>query len=126
MGGKMKTKKIITIFFVLLFVQPSLFYSQVEKGYDEKPTPIGGMEAIAKNVVYPEAAKKDRIQGKVFVRAVVDESGEVVEVKITKGSNEMLNKAAAQAVLLAKFYPAEKNGKKLKSFVTIPVVFKLE
>jgi protein TonB len=92
---------------------------------DKPAEPKGGMQAIVKNVIYPEVAKNAGIQGKVFVVATVDEKGNVLKTKIMKGIHELLDESAQKAVKATKFIPAEKDGKKIKSQITVPIVFKL-
>lgn len=92
---------------------------------EEMPEVIGGLEAIQKLVVYPEEAKKNKIEGKVFIHAFIDEKGSVVKVQVLKGVNE-LNEAAMKAVKETKFTPAKMKGKAVKSQVTVPIFFRLQ
>lgn len=55
--------------------------------------------------VYPEIAKRMRIEGVVKVEATIDAEGKVVDVKIVSG-NSMLSPAAADAVRKWRFVPA--------------------
>jgi protein TonB len=122
----MKTlKSINAIIILLIIVSTNFIVAQEKKDLDKVPMPVGGMEAILKNVVYPEDAKKDKIEGKVFVRAQINEKGEVTEVKIEKGDNKLLIDAAVAAVKATKFSPGELKGKKVKAEVVIPIMFKL-
>lgn len=93
---------------------------------DNKSEPIGGMQSIFKNIKYPEIAKRAGIQGKVLVRAYIDEKGNVVDVKILKSAHEALDSAAVSAVLKTKFKPGMLNGKTVKTQVAIPIVFTLK
>ncbi len=58
---------------------------------EEKPEFPGGdaalMKFIAQNTEYPQKAKDKGIQGKVFVKFVINKKGEVTQVKIAKGVN---------------------------------------
>lgn len=122
----MKTLKNIFIFvFAVLIFSANLVSAQDKKELDKLPMPVGGMQAIVKNVVYPEDAKQAKIEGKVFVRAQINEQGNVTEVKIEKGDNKLLIDAAVKAVKATKFTPGELNGKKVKAEVVVPIVFKL-
>jgi hypothetical protein len=55
---------------------------------DEPAAYPGGVEAlmrfVAENIQYPEEAKKKGIEGKLFIRFVVDETGKVIPVKREK------------------------------------------
>ena len=92
---------------------------------DKTASPIGGIEAIMKNVVYPKEALKDNIQGKVIIVATIDEKGNVEKVKVEKSVDKLLDAAAEAAIKKTKFIPGELNGEKVKCDVTIPVLFKL-
>ena len=53
---------------------------------------------------YPEAARRLKIRGEVVVATIVDEKGNVVFAKITKGSG-FLRKAALDAAYLSQYQP---------------------
>jgi len=92
---------------------------------EEMPQPIGGLQEIQKKIRYPEIAKRAGVEGKVFVRAFVDEEGNVVNAEIVKGIGGGCDEAALEAVLKTKFTPGKQRGKPIKVQVTVPVLFKL-
>jgi periplasmic protein TonB len=110
----------------------------VPGGIGEAPPPpkeeilrVGGditrPEAITKvNPVYPEAARRARIQGVVIVEAVIDTNGNVNNVKVLKGLPLGLDNAAAEAVKKWKFKPAMLNGRPVKVYFTLTVNFTLQ
>ncbi|MCK4578507.1 MAG: energy transducer TonB, partial [Candidatus Marinimicrobia bacterium] len=53
--------------------------------YDEAPEPIGGYEAIQRNVRYPEIAQEAGIEGMIIVQAFINDKGRVEETVILKG-----------------------------------------
>lgn len=95
---------------------------------DEMPKPIGGLERITKRVIYPEEAKKNGIEGKVFVNAVINENGNVIDFCISPYGhpNELLWKAAIDAVRKTKFIPGKLKGKPVTVRSIIPIKFELE
>lgn len=93
---------------------------------DEEPSPIGGMKAIAQKIVYPPEAKQSGIQGRVFVKAFVDEEGNVVKTEVIKGAHPLLDSVAVKAIQDTKFNPGRVNGEAVKVQVSIPIQFKLE
>lgn len=122
----MKTfKSILILVLPISILAGNILFGQEEQKLDKWPAPIGGMESILKNVVYPEKAREEKLQGKVFVNALIDEDGNVEKVSIEKGVNKLLDDAAMEAIKKVKFTPGELNGKKVKAEVTIPVLFKL-
>ncbi len=93
---------------------------------EEMPEPIGGIQAIQSKIVYPEIAKRAGIEGKVYVLAFVDETGNVTKAEIIKGLGAGLDDAALNAVKATKFKPGKQRGKPVKVQVSIPIVFKLQ
>lgn len=83
------------------------------------PKPIKQAKAV-----YPPIAKMQKIQGKVDVRVLVDENGNVIEAKAISGHN-IFHAESEKAALKSKFYPAEVDGIKVKCFFTISFDFKL-
>lgn len=104
------------------FINEREFASEVEK----MPMPVGGIQAIAQNVVYPEEAKKMAVEGKVFIRAFISESGEVMATKVIKGIGFGCDEAAQQAISRCRFSPGVKDEKPVKVQVMIPIIFKLQ
>jgi len=93
---------------------------------EEMPEPIGGIQAIQSKIIYPEIAKRAGVEGKVYVLAFVNETGEVTNAKILKGLGAGLDEAALNAVKQTKFKPGKQRGKPVKVQVSIPIVFKLQ
>jgi TonB family protein len=94
--------------------------------YDEPPQPIGGFEAIQKNLVYPELAQKAGIEGTVHLHVKIDENGNVVDTKILRPLGDSgCNEAAVAAIKSAIWKPAKANGKPVTVWVAVPVRFKL-
>jgi TonB family protein len=74
-------------------------------------------------IVYPAAARQQRVSGKVVVLVLVDEEGAVSEVKLQQGvgSGAGINEAVLDAMRHAKFRSASKNGIPVKMWRTIVV-----
>ena len=89
------------------------------------PEPIGGIAEIQKKIEYPEIAKRAGLEGKVYVRAYVDENGNVTKAEVVKGLGGGCDEAALDAILKTKFSPGTQRGKPIKVQVTIPIIFKL-
>lgn len=92
---------------------------------EQQPEPIGGIQAIQKRIVYPEIAKRANVQGRVYVKAYVDEHGNVVKAEVIKGIGAGCDEAAVKAVMATKFKPGMQRGKPVKVQVMVPILFKL-
>ncbi|MFN2441722.1 MAG: energy transducer TonB, partial [Thermoanaerobaculia bacterium] len=75
--------------------------------------------------VYPEVARKARIQGIVIIEAIIDKRGNVTNVKVLKGLPFGLDQAAADAVRRWRFRPGTLNGQPVDVIFNLTVNFKL-
>jgi len=71
---------------------------------------------------YPLAAERDKLQGKVLVKVVISESGEVGAAEAISG-NPTLAEAAVYAAKQWKFKPYLKNGSPTKVAMNLPFAF---
>ena len=95
---------------------------------EEMPVfPGGDLEMrkyIADNVVFPDEAKKQKMQGKVMVQFVVNEEGLVENPQIAVGVDPVLDKEAIRVVQnMPKWTPGKHQGKLVKVAFTVPVNF---
>ncbi|HVS02511.1 MAG TPA: TonB family protein [Thermoanaerobaculia bacterium] len=83
-------------------------------------------KTFAPQPVYPEMARKARVQGVVIVQAIIDKQGQVTNVKVLKGLPMGLDQAAAEAVKKWKFKPATLNGKPVDVYYNLTVNFRIQ
>jgi protein TonB len=76
---------------------------------------------------YPEAARRDGVEGTTLVKARVLADGSVgaAEVRRSSGSPE-LDRAAVEAIRDSRFLPAERGGTPVAVWIEIPVMFNLK
>lgn len=76
--------------------------------------------------VYPENARHIPVRGPVVLDVVANEKGEVVNVKIVRGGNPLVQKPVFDAVTQWRYSPTYVNGKpvSVKFRVTVPVEVK--
>ena len=97
---------------------------------EENPEFIGGMaklyEYLGKNIQYPEMAKENGIQGKVFVQFVVDKDGSLTDVQAIKGIGAGCDEEAVRVISKAKKWkPGKQRGRAVKVRMILPITFKL-
>jgi TonB family protein len=83
---------------------------------------------ISENLVYPEDAVENGIEGKVIVKFVVDIDGVAkdFEIERTSSGGQSLERAAIEVCKrLGKFKPAMQKGKPVKSYFSQAIVFQL-
>lgn len=101
-------------------------YTHVEK----MPQYPGGqkamMEYLSKNIVYPQESLKNKTQGTVVIRFVVDSDGSVKDVKVQRSKDAWLDAEAKRVVEnMPKWIPGEQKGEKIAVYYNLPIRFKL-
>lgn len=98
----------------------------------EPATFPGGHQGLKKylsdNLVYPPSAKETGISGKVFLKFIVSDKGELSNVKIVRGMANCpeCDKEAMRVVKgMPNWIPGKNNGKAVNSYFNLPIVFKL-
>lgn len=87
---------------------------------------IAMMKYIMENIKYPKQAMKERIQGRVTVRFIVEKDGSISDVKPILSVHPLLNKEAVRVVeSMPKWSPGKQNGKPVRVRFNLPVMFKL-
>jgi TonB family protein len=74
--------------------------------------------------VYPPMAARQKIQATIIISALIDENGEVGEVKVLRGDARFgLNDAAIRALRSSRFSSPMKNGKRVKTWYPQTIQF---
>lgn len=95
----------------------------------EVPASYPGGEAallqfISKNLVYPQIAQEQELQGTVIVRFRVEKDGSIGKIVIKKGLSKECDEAAAEVVSkLKRFVPAKQQGHPVPVWFTLPIRF---
>ena len=80
---------------------------------------------ISRNFKYPEIAQEMGIQGRVFVTFIIDEFGEVKNIR-TKGLDQSLQNEAYRIIKkLPKMQPGKLKGIAVSVEYSRPIIFKL-
>ncbi|HEY2092608.1 MAG TPA: TonB family protein [Thermoanaerobaculia bacterium] len=75
---------------------------------------------------YPPMALRQRAEATILVTALVDENGDVLDVKVLRGDKRFgFEDSAVRAVRSTKFSAPVKDGKRVKAWFAVPIVFKM-
>lgn len=90
----------------------------------------GGNSALMKfindNLIWPEILNESCIEGRVIVKVLVTETGELSDIEVVRSLEKHLDEEAVRVIkLMPKWIPAEINGKKISSYYTLSVLFKV-
>ncbi len=91
----------------------------------------GGMEALyaflKENIRYPEAARKNRIEGKVYVTFTVEKDGSITHAQILHDIGGGCGQEAIRVVnSMPRWKPGTQRGKPVRIPFNLPVIFKLD
>lgn len=98
---------------------------------EQMPEFPGGQAAlfkyISENVKYPQIAKENGIQGKVYVQFVVGKTGAITDVRILRGVDASLDKEAMRVVAsMPPWTPGKQRGKPVFVRYQVPINFRLQ
>ena len=86
------------------------------------------IQYLSNNIKYPEECRKMGVEGKVFVKFIVDPSGNITNVQVLRGvvDGKLLEKEAVRVVeSMPKWKPGTQGGKAVNVYFTLPISFKL-
>lgn len=82
------------------------------------------MAYVGKNVHYPAMAIDIDLEGKVYVRFVVNKNGKISNVEIAKGIDPLLDNAAMEVIRnMPDWTPGMQNGEKVNVSMVLPINF---
>ncbi|MCX6257908.1 MAG: energy transducer TonB [Bacteroidia bacterium] len=82
---------------------------------------------LAKNIHYPDNARQNNIEDKVYVSFIVGSTGKVRNVKVVRGIYPDLNTEAIRVIKsMPDWIPGKQRGEAVNVMYTIPISFKLE
>ena len=88
--------------------------------------PVIEMNELYGNLQYPEVLRKAGVEGRVVVSILIDEKGRILKTNVKSSTNPYFEKAAIEALTKATCKPGIQNGNAVKSWLMIPIVFKLK
>jgi TonB family protein len=88
---------------------------------EKEPVPLTPLGSLFK---FPIEAPDSVTNVRVEMRLLIDKSGNVQRVEIDKSGGEIFDEAAIAGGKLATFSPAIANGKPIKIWLEVPVIFK--
>jgi TonB family protein len=99
-------------------------YKVVEKMPEYKGGKEKMYEYMATNITYPDSEKKKGVEGKVFIRFLVETDGSVSQVEVIKSVSSALDAEALRVVKgMPAWTPGEHNGVPVKVEMVLPIMF---
>jgi len=87
-------------------------------------------EFVYENLVYPESAKKNKVEGTVVVQFIIYEDGTINDINVVKDIGHGCGEEVERLIVLMqdmdqKWTPGKHKGQKVKVMYTLPVRFHL-
>lgn len=98
---------------------------------EKRPEPKKGLQHfyqyIGSHFTYSRESIKNKIEGKIFLKFVVDKDGKIIDAAILRGLGYGLDEEALRVVTsYEKWIPGEQRGVKVKCLYSIPLVLKAQ
>ena len=106
--------------------------SQVFAIVDKMPSFPGGetamLEFLKRNLKFPEDAKENGIDGKIFLSFIIETDGRITNVKVDRGiTGGGLNQEAIRVVKsMPDWIPGTNKGRVVRVSYKLPITFKLQ
>ena len=83
------------------------------------------MKYLQENIKYPQSAKDNKIEGRVFVTFVVEKDGSISNAAVLRGIDKECDAEALRVVSsMPKWNPGQQDGKNVRTQFTIPIIYK--
>ena len=105
-------------------LQDSIYrVSEVMPQYPGGPNEM--MRYIQENIKYPQSAKDNKIEGRVYVSFVVEKDGSITNAAVIRGIDKECDAEALRVVSsMPKWNPGQQDGKNVRTQFTIPIIYK--
>jgi TonB family protein len=92
---------------------------------EEPPQLLGNLQDLYRLAQYPPAAYNARLEGRVYLRFVVDEAGRVSNATVTRSLGMGTDEEALRLIRQARFTPGKVDGVPVKSWHSFYIVFQI-
>jgi len=104
--------------------------SNVFTAVEEMPKYPGGdqelFKYLATNLKYPVEAQKNKVEGKVYIRFIVTENGDIDKATVMRSLNKDCDEEALRVIKgMPKWEPGKQNGVNASVYYVIPIHFSL-
>ena len=91
---------------------------------ENAPQLIGGIQALQRRLVYPDAERRAGVEVRAIVMMVTESTGVPHNVRVVRSVSPALDAAAVAALREARFVPCVRNWRPTACRMTLPVTFR--
>ena len=136
---RMKMKKVLFMSLMAIFclttvsAQKTVVSQKNDDVFDiveQMPEDPGGMQALMEflkeNIKYPEDAQKQKVEGRVLVKFVVETDGSITNLEVVKHAFPSLDAEAVRVLsAMPKWTPGKQKGQVVRVKFVVPINFNL-
>ena len=98
---------------------------------EEQPSFPGGTakfyQYIANHLKYPKQAIRDQVEGKVYIKFVIDRDGSISDAEVYKGIGEACDEEALRVIKNSpNWNPGKQRGQAVRVQMILPITFQLQ
>ena len=120
--------------FTTASAQKTVVSQKNEKVFDvveQMPEYPGGMQALfeflKENIKYPEDAQKQKVEGRVLAKFVVETDGSISNIEVVKHAFPSLDAEAVRVIqAMPKWSPGKQKGQAVRVKYVVPINFNLK
>ena len=120
--------------FTTASAQKTVISQKNEKVFDvveQMPEYPGGMQALfeflKENIKYPEDAQKQKVEGRVLAKFVVETDGSISNIEVVKHAFPSLDAEAVRVIqAMPKWSPGKQKGQAVRVKFVVPINFNLK
>jgi len=99
---------------------------RIHKNPDQKPKIVGGKSAFYEKVSYPERAREQGVEGRVYLRVTVGADGSLQNIETLMGIGHGADEEAINAARNTTFEPATVEGEPVRAYRTLMVQYEID
>ncbi len=105
------TKTNLTLTALLLLLAATQLMAEPKSNENcSQPMPVGGLESLRRNAVYPLFDRQNGNDGDVILNFHVDVNGNITDIVVAQSGGKTFDKSAIAAVMITQWRPAMQNG----------------
>ncbi len=120
-----KTKLILCVL-VLLMSATQLMATPTVTSECCKPQPVGGMQTLEENTLYPLVAQKEGLESNVSLVFSIDTQGNVSNIRVAQSGGMIFDASAISAVRSTEWSPAMQDGRAVAVQFELPFEYRTQ
>ncbi len=120
----MTKARLLISMLIIMVTSLSTYAGPMTESKQSQPMPVGGMQVLEDNTLYPLWAQKERIESHVVLNFHIDNQGEVSNIRVSHSGGAIFDESARRAIQNTKWEPALVDGKSIAVNFELPFEYR--